>query len=119
VPSTIPIWFYATHDDSTTADLVVDGGTAKQYRALGSTDPQGTIADAMAGASITNAKSFPAGPLGGSMECGSTLSKSKKTLYLCVWQDDSMFVAVTVANVHTVEQAATITLDLRNAAEKP
>ena len=58
----VPDWFYALPSDTTSAELLLSGTTIKEWMKTGDgTAP--TIADTMAGAGLTNATPFPAGPL--------------------------------------------------------
>ena len=79
--------------------------------------PKSTLKAFFKGATVTNQVDKPAGPLGGTLQCGTTGSATSVQRPICGWADGSSLVGVIFITDETVDAAAATTLTVRNAVE--
>ena len=79
--------------------------------------PKSTLTAFFKGATVNNQVDKPAGPLGGTLQCGTTGSGTSVQRPICGWADGSSLVGVIFITDETVDAAAATTLTVRNAVE--
>jgi hypothetical protein len=79
-----------------------------------SSTPSTEVDSVFMGMGVTDAKDYPAGPLGSVLRCGTTPTGAGTA---CAWADSSMLGVVITPQTSGVKALAGTTLDLRNAAE--
>ncbi|MGW7312224.1 hypothetical protein [Streptomyces sp. NPDC054865] len=112
-------WYYDRDDDGR-ADGMFHVDTTQWSPKLAAEKRRDSITQEFgnffAGARSSDSAEFPAGPLGGRLACGHYADNP--TMSICSWSDASTFGSFMQNGVSELSEAATATLDLRNAADR-
>jgi hypothetical protein len=103
-----------TDSANTGKDVLLFGGTTLFWTPENDLDTAFNMIDDNEGA-VTNLHEVPAGPLGGTMKCGTTKTDSGP-LTVCGWSDHGAL-ALAMFNNRTESEAATVMRQIRDAAE--
>ncbi len=84
--------------------------------AIAQSPPDVTVDSILLGANVPDSKSYPTGPRGGALHCG-TVSTGTVSVPACAWADSSTVAMVLDAVESTADEAAVTTLAIRAVAE--
>ncbi|PJN21096.1 hypothetical protein [Kitasatospora sp. CB02891] len=111
-------WFYSKAPGGTQPSVVFSASTAawdpKEAAEKSEHSLEWLFVNFFAGAEVEDAKDVDPGPLGGLMRCGRTQSGN---LVICHWEDAGTAGTVMTAGAVDIQQASTLALQFRNAAE--
>ena len=103
-----------TDSANTGKDVLLFGGTTLFWTPENDLDTAFNMIDDNEGA-VTNLHDVPAGPLGGTMKCGTTKTDSGP-LTVCGWADHGSL-ALAMFNNRSEQEAAKVMVDIRKATE--
>ena len=108
----------AVYDNANQGLVILTGQWSDAAKAAGliSITPAQTI-DGLKSQGVTDATSFPAGPLGGSLACGDKNLGSQPSI-ICLWADNKIFgVTFYIGSASSLSDAAAKTIQVRSAVE--